>query len=240
MPITPPPPPEAIHSIDQFGLRPASPRRRSAAGFLRDPNWTLATQESSTVRNCSNIGVTVADSRAQIPGTRTALTQFAMRNQRIVADPFPNSYHCPRRVTERRNPILLGPADPFEGKRPSSARPNIPQSGSVISERTSFNTTTQRYQTRTVTCPDPSDVGLASRHACFDVDTTQTRASEWSTSSLNVLHELHPSHKVPSERASSTVARGGVAVLKELNYPRLGTPREAVVEKRQITTRAET
>lgn len=138
----------------------AKPERRQSA---RNPNWTLAKDEQSTKRT-SNVGVEMEEQRRTIEGTRCALKQFAARNQRIVADPFPNHHSFPRNETGMQ------------------ARP---QSGNVTSTRVTYNPALQVYQSRDVEGPAVKDRGLASTSCCFAVDPS-LGSKDWKSTNLNV------------------------------------------------------
>jgi hypothetical protein len=71
------------------------PQHRGRATAPRQVLWTLPREEA--MKKSSKL--VERPQLDDIEGTRTALKQFRRGNQRIVADPYPLSYHAPRQHT---------------------------------------------------------------------------------------------------------------------------------------------
>lgn len=199
-----------------------------AAHVERNPNWTLSATEAASASklkrtNLSNAtGSTVESIRSNIEGTRSALTQFAARNQRIVADPFPTRNACPRVVRRSMNLFSTSHDEP---PPPRSATPPCSVSHGVASSRVVFNTTRQEYETKIVPLLSPSSRGFASASACFAVSDSGS-VKHWRSTALDVKDFASTSRP----RSTSPSNRGAV---RDINYPDRGlSPRAAALARR--------
>jgi hypothetical protein len=154
----------------------ARPARRESA---KNPNWTLSRDELNTKR-ASNMGLEVEQQRSRIEGTRCALRQFAARNQRIVADPFPNQNSFPRK---------------------DCPRAATPQS-TITSSRETYNPSLQKYEIRNVKGPSAEERGFASNSCCFAVDSSNG-SSQWRSTNLNVSDITAKETKRPPTRGAA-------------------------------------
>lgn len=148
--------------MEAWGTFPLAnrPAKRQEA---RNPNWTLGKDDQPQKRT-STMGVQMERQRGTIEGSKPALTQFAARNQRIIADPYPGSHCYPR-----------------EGR---SSKLAVPQS-SVASTRVTYNPVLQQYQSRDVARTPAASRGLASTSCCFGIDPS-IGSREWKSTQLNV------------------------------------------------------
>jgi hypothetical protein len=144
--------------MEAWGTLPLAdrPQKRQVA---RNPNWTLGNDDQPQKRT-STTGVEMERQRGAIEGSKTALKQFAARNQRIIADPYPGRNCFPR------------------------GGPLVPQS-SVASTRVTYNPVLQQYQSRDVAGAPAATRGLASTSCCFGVDPA-IGSREWRSTQLNV------------------------------------------------------
>lgn len=169
--------------MDAWGTFPLAAKleKRQPA---RNPNWTLGSDDQPPKR-VSHMGVEMERQRGTIEGSRTALKQFAARNQRIVADPFPNQNSYPR----------------------AGVAPATPQS-SVVATRVTYNPALQTYQSRDVAGTPSASRGLASDSCCFSVDPSlgsrQWRSTNLDVSDITARHaSQQPAGRPTSARPSS-------------------------------------
>lgn len=204
--------------MEQWATLPLTPRSRVREP-PRNPNWTLDNAKRSTTPTAMRVsrgGVEVTEERAQIEGTRTALTKFAVRNQRIVVDPFPNRNSHPRPVFERRNPIAddRGNAAAYHRRAVTPVQECGPSAAAIASRRVTYNPALQMYQTRDVAVTSAAERGLASQSSCFAVDRSIS-SSEWRSTALNVSDIAVPGGS--RRRVSPTATRN--SDVSDINFP---------------------
>ena len=105
----------------------------------RESNWTLDPNESKKRPSSPLLS---RPPKEEIEGTRTALTRFGPRNQRIVPDPYPDMNHAPRTMSRFHVDEKSPQRDLNQGKHPYYS---TSAGGVVISSRVGYSHTLQKY-----------------------------------------------------------------------------------------------